>query len=255
MCTVTIIRAGEMVRVAANRDEMRRRPPAHVPFIVRTGAQQAIMPQDPQGGGTWIAVNTSGLVFALLNYHDGAAFNCSSSTPSRGLIIPSLTDCASIDEVTERMDILGEAGFAPCRLVVVSDHRVLEVVVSNGTVRADARRSDVRPLMFASSDLGDVVVDGPRRALFDRMMNGDLVGQQDAFHAHRWRDRPALSVHMSRPEACTVSTTVVEVTPRDVRMAYSAAHCDAGIAVGLVLDRQRTDHAASLGPRREHAAV
>jgi hypothetical protein len=252
MCTVTVVRVGDLLRVVSNRDEMRSRPPAHAPRIVRAGAQHALMPHDPQGGGTWIAVNSSGLVFVLLNLYDEPASGRSASSPSRGLIIPSLVDCESLSEIAKRVDVLGEPGFAPCRLIVADDRAQLEIAIRRDSIRATGDRRD-RALMFASSDLGDVVVDGPRRILFEQMMTGDLVTQQDAFHAHRWRDRPAVSVHMSRPYACTVSTTTVEVTRRAVRMVYQPAHCDAGTAVGLVLDRE--PHVSAAWSRREYAAV
>ena len=48
----------------------------------------------------------------------------------------------------------------------------------------------------------------------------DWAVAQDAYHRHRWPDRPYLSVCMSRPEAKTVSYTVTEVQSEHVRLAY-----------------------------------
>ena len=65
MCTVTLLPLGDHLRVMTNRDELHTRPSAHPPFITRAGAALALMPVDPQGGGTWIAGTSAGLVFAI----------------------------------------------------------------------------------------------------------------------------------------------------------------------------------------------
>jgi hypothetical protein len=253
MCTVTVLRSGDLLRVAFNRDESRQRPLAHPPFITRAGAQQVLMPQDPQGRGTWIAVNSAGLVFALLNVHTGQPFRAVET--SRGLIIPGLADCGSLDEAAWRIDGIPRDTFAPCRLLVADDDDLIDVTL-DGPREVDIHRIQ-HPLLFTSSGLGDALVEGPRRVLFEQMLGTpwDLPAQQDAFHAHRWRDRPAVSVHMSRPEACTVSTTVVEVTAREVRMVYQPAHSRVGTPVGLVIDRQQVDIDAAPRARRQYAAV
>jgi hypothetical protein len=221
MCTVTVVRAGGRLRLACNRDERRDRVAAHPPFITRAGGLRVLTPEDPQGRGTWIAANGAGLVFALLNVNDGPA---SSGVPtrSRGAVIPSLADAATLHDAVLRLEGAPASCFAPFRLLVADVFQVAELVRA---VRADTveivqlHRID-RPLLFTSSSLGDAIVEGPRRLLFEQMFEAapegfsEMAARQDAFHAHRWRDRPAVSVHMSRPDACTVSTAVVEITRR-----------------------------------------
>jgi hypothetical protein len=271
MCTVTVLRAGDTVRVACNRDERRVRSQAHPPFITRIGTVHVLTPQDPQGGGTWIAANSYGLVFALLNRHVSVAIG-SEAVRSRGLVIPALADSATLDEAAYRINDLQPREFAPFKLLVADLLDVSEFFAQDGEWRAHMHRLS-QPLLFTSSSLGDELVDGPRRLLFEQMLGtpcastslragpstslraGDVKAQQDAFHAHRWRDRPAISVHMSRPDACTVSTTTVEVTARHVRMLYQPAHCDAGTPVGLVIDRQDVSDAAAPRARGQYAAV
>jgi hypothetical protein len=256
MCTVTIVRAGDLLRVACNRDELRQRPQAHAPFVTRIGRHLVLAPQDPQGGGTWIAANSAGLVFALLNAHPSSA-GAPPKARSRGLIIPMLAGCDSLDDVRQQLDDVPSDTFAPCRVLVAADDDVIEIGLGLGH-RTIAAYGVSRPLLFTSSSLGDALVEGPRRLLFEQMLcaPGRSVERQDAFHAHRWRDRPAVSVHVSRPEAATVSTTVVEATSREMRMIYAPTHCDAGTPVGLIIDRQQIgDDAHPRRPRREHAAV
>jgi hypothetical protein len=180
-------------------------------------------------------------------------------------------ECSSIDEIAWRVEDIRQEPFAPCRLIVADDDVV--VVASIGTGQREIEVYPLaHPLLFTTSSLGDALVDGPRRLLFEQMIPStalradsssafragrarDLAAQQDAFHAHRWRDRPAVSVHMSRPDACTVSTTVVEVTANEVRMVYQPSFCDAGTPVGLIISRHQGDNDAASRPRREYAAV
>jgi hypothetical protein len=256
MCTVSIVRTPELLRVVCNRDESRQRPRAHPPFITMSAGRQVLTPQDPKGGGTWIAANGAGLVFALLNIHDCEPVERVIG-PSRGTIIPRVADCEVLDEVTWRVAEIPHDTFAPCRLLVTDGDRLVTVAIGHG--RHDVETHAVeRTLLFTSSSLGDALVDGPRRMLFDQMVADakDLEARQGAYHAHRWRDRPALSVHMSRPDACTVSTTIVEVTAREVRMTYAPAHCDdAGTPVGLIINRENVLHDHPAWAHREHAAV
>jgi hypothetical protein len=262
MCTVTIVETGDRLRVVCNRDERRDRAPAYVPFLTRTGKQQVLAPQDPQGRGTWIAANSGGIVFALLNVSEVGP-SLRHPVFSRGVVIPSLTGAATLDEVVFRMSAVPVAQWAPFRLLAVDSCRVAEFVPAtrHGAPHSCQFHRVHKPLLFTSSSLGDTMVEGPRRTLFEQMLPasslrpGDAAARQNAFHSHRWRDRPALSVHMSRPDACTVSTTTVEVTERDVRMVYEPAHCDAGTPVGLVMERQHAGHIAAHQPRRRYAAV
>jgi hypothetical protein len=73
---------------------------------------------------------------------------------------------------------------------------------------------------FASSGLGDALVQ-TRLPLFEQTMGTDLSpGAQSRFHQHRWPDSPPTSVLMSRPAHRTVSITTVDVA-HTITMAYS----------------------------------
>lgn len=255
MCTVTVVRSGDTLRLACNRDERRERPHAHPPFVTRAGELFVLTPQDPVARGTWIAANGAGLVLAVLNADDGRRPAPPART-SRGLIIPSLVHCASLDEVVYEAGAIPHGDFAPFTLLAADAQDVIELTVTRGEWDAHVHAL-TEPRLFTSSSLGHAIVEGPRRLLFEQMFATpwDLEAQQDAYHVHRWRDRPAVSVHMSRPDACTVSTAIVEVTPRQVRMTYHPANDAAGTPVGLVIDRQNVERAAAGRDRREHAAV
>jgi hypothetical protein len=78
--------------------------------------------------------------------------------------------------------------------------------------------------MFTSSSLGDAIVETPRRQLFERLVlaGDDWLRGQFWFHRHRWAGRLELSVQMSRPDACTVSRTTIDVTSRRIDLQYES---------------------------------
>jgi hypothetical protein len=234
MCTVTIVQfnewpergaadeahAGSVLRLVCNRDERFSRHPALRPIARRLGDRRAILPLDEEGGGTWIAATSAGLAMALLNVNDGTA--APAGAPSRGLVIPMLLNAGTLDDAVMMALDLPARRFAPFRLVLTDGGRVVEMRAGSGgfwPVEHDPRR----PLLFTSSSLGDALVDGPRRMLFESWFarpDRNLRARQDQFHRHRWTERPHISVAMARDGARTVSRTVVEIDARRVRMQY-----------------------------------
>jgi len=216
MCTLTLFpHPGGSYRLAFNRDESRARPAALPPVGKRCGPRGAVMPVDPVGAGTWIAANDAGLVAALLNLYDLPA----SSLPAprgrgtRGEIIPRLMIHRTLEEGVDEARSLVASRYLPFRLCLSDGLRVLEIRSDGRELRALAPAALTSPLMMTSSGLGDDLVETPRRELFQELLcrTGDSRQLQDAYHRHSWPDRPQISVCMRRPEACTVSHTIVEL--------------------------------------------
>jgi len=211
-----------MLRLACNRDELRSRARALPPTLVELDGLRVLMPVDPVSRGTWIACNEAGLAIALLNVNppDLPAIQ---SPRSRGDIVPRLARFHSLEQAAEAALAIDARAYAPFRLVCASRGLALEIVPSTGSVQ---RLSLNTPLMFTSSGLGDHQVETPRRELFARTVvagsSPELAIRQDQFHAHRWRDRPHLSVCMTRADACTVSRTVIEIREDRLTMNYAA---------------------------------
>lgn len=242
MCTVTIVpltddrgrRRG--LRLACNRDESRLRPPAAAPVIRKLGVREAILPVDPVSDGTWIGVNDAGLAATLLNVNPSTERSAideaeaSEGRVSRGSIVPTVLACSTVEQAVAVARQLVPGRYPPFRLVLLDDGNVAEIR-SDGTGLLVAMRSLVDlPLFFTSSGLGDELVDGPRRGLFEEMFAAtrDFAAAQAEFHRHRWPDRPHLSVSMSRPDAHTVSHTVVDLEPSSVRLSYLPHEPSAG---------------------------
>lgn len=252
MCTVSLVRAGGLVRLMCNRDERYDRPPAIAPVVRHAGGHLAVYPVDPTGGGTWIAATGAGLTFALLNGDGPAAV----SAPSRGLIVLDLLGCGSLDEVQARLPGLGGRDWPPHRLLATDGVTLLDV-------RVGARGREVREhavpvaMMFTSSSLGEDAVAPHRQALFDTLVGGatDVFDAQAAFHRHRWPDRPQLSVDMRRHDAATLSITTVDLTARGIAMRYEPATDLIGRPAMLSIERvdraawDRGSPAAAAGSR------
>jgi hypothetical protein len=223
MCTVTVVPVGETIRLACNRDEQRCRPVALPPRIQQFGPRRALLPVDPISGGTWVAVNDAGLALTLLNVNAKKSPAATRTAPrSRGKIIPALLHADTpLSAAFSALD-LDPAWYAPFRLVLVNRHEGVEVYSDGVQIQLVGQVGLTRPQLFTSSGLGDQTVEGPRRQLFDECFGrpGDRLTQQDAFHRHRWPDRPHLSVCMDREEAQTVSHTVVSLGPDRVTLHY-----------------------------------
>ncbi len=244
MCTVSVIKLPHLLRLVSNRDEQRTRPTALPPTLTHAGGLRVIAPTDPASLGTWIACSEIGLAMALLNVNPPDA-DPHLPPRSRGGIVPELIRARSLDEVAALAEAIDHREYSPFRLVAVlaGEEDVLEVAPAAGIVR---RLPLATPQMFTSSGLGDHQVEGPRRQLFERtVVRGgklDLRDRQDLFHAHRWRDRQAVSVHMSRGDAWTVSRTTIEIGDVDIAMFYAAEPDWTPVPARLARAAQRADN-------------
>lgn len=240
MCTVTVISPLERpgtLRVVCNRDEQRERPVAAPPrwhALESSERRRAVWPTDTLAGGTWIGAGEHGLVLALLNLNPDVGWDGRGGAGliSRGMIIPALIGHPDAENAVRGLERLTMSRYAPFRLVAIEPTgdgrigRVLEARWDGREVRVE--RHGAGPACFVSSGLGDRRVE-PRRELFAEMIasRGPSAAVQNEFHAHRWADRPEISVQMSRHDARTVSVTVIEIArssspgPHRVEMAYT----------------------------------
>jgi hypothetical protein len=242
VCTVTALPRALLVsdaspdrlllRVECNRDELLTRQPALPPTLWAAGPRRALMPIDPDSGGTWIAGNDAGLVFVLLNANPG--MRVGAGEISRGTIIPSLVGCATVSRALSQAQGLDTGRYAPFRLLIVDRYEVVDCWPNGDRIRH--HRSFLQsPILRTSSSLGDAVVSGPRRALFQHVFNGPFDPRiaQDRFHRHQWPGREAISVNMRRDDARTVSRTIVEVREGSVTLSYRAIEWSHAVAVHL----------------------
>jgi hypothetical protein len=239
MCTVTLVPRGggtfpedangpaQVLRLVCNRDEQRTRHCALPPVRRAFGSRTAVMPVDPLSGGTWIALTDTGLVVCLLNTNPGTLApgdRARNAARSRGEIVPLLIAHGSLDAALEAHELIDARLYAPFRVLLACDADFAVLESDSTTVRVAFRGRLRDPVMLTSSGLGDHVVESPRRTLFRAIFGAAdaSAGAQDAFHRHAWPEHSHLSVMMSRPDARTVSQTVVEVWRDHATMTYRA---------------------------------
>jgi hypothetical protein len=228
MCTLTIVHAGnQSVRIAFNRDERPTRPEAIPPQLRQFGSCKALLPTDPESGGTWLAVNDSGLVLAVLNVTAAlSGTGAARAVPlrSRGTIIPSLLDCDSPSAALASAERLFDySNFAPFRLVMIGHGVAADVRWDGREAMVMSRLMGSTPLLFTSSGLGDHLVEGVRRELFTELFSESpetWLAAQATFHRHVWPGREHLSVNMTRATARTVSFSIIDLTADEATFAY-----------------------------------
>ena len=224
MCTVTVIPLGDAgFRLVTNRDERRDRPAAIPPrrVVVPDAGIAALWPVDPTGGGTWVGVSDLGVAASTLNFN----LRPDTETPrppkarSRGAIIPAILSAPTAADAIAAVQALRIDAMLPFRLIAVDAAESWIARWDGESLAID--RAESGPVCLVSSGLGDALVQ-PRLELFDQevLHLGSTPARQDAYHAHRWPDRPEISVAMERAAARTVSRTIVEVVPARVTMRY-----------------------------------
>lgn len=120
MCSFSWRDFGESISIAFNRDESITRAKAIVPKVYSRDGKSFIMPLDPDAGGSWICVNQSGLVFALLNNYQAWVKPTSASLISRGQIIKDLALTQNLMQAKEYLAELKLLHFQPFTLMLVS---------------------------------------------------------------------------------------------------------------------------------------
>lgn len=102
MCTVSWLSYEDGYHVFFNRDEQKTRAQAKSPDVFNLSGTKAIMPIDPQGEGTWLAVNEAGVCYALLNYYQGRFPK--GKLKSRGRLIKSLAQFTHLNTVKSYLE-------------------------------------------------------------------------------------------------------------------------------------------------------
>lgn len=227
MCTASVIAlpGAAGFRLVISRDEERDRPPALWPrwHDVAPGLRAA-WPVDPLGGGTWVAVTTDGLALCVLNGNPDPRPPRPEAERvlSRGMLIPAAAGARTPALACNVIAGLPLDRFPPFRFVACAADGaralVAEAVWDGRSLSMAQQRCG--SVCFASSGLGDHRA-APRVPLFAEMVGPDPDAErQDRFHAHRWADRPEVSVWMDRPDARTVSVTRVTVERGRVELSY-----------------------------------
>jgi hypothetical protein len=229
LCTVAFLPdASSGYLLGHNRDERVRRSRGLPPRRHRWGGRTILAPSDPDGGGTWIGVNDAGITVCLLNASHREPSRLPAVPQSRGLVAVGALRAGSIAHL--RLWI--EANALTLR-EMRAFHLVAAEAGSGGRRAKTARfrwdgirgRWDLHtgPALFVSSGFDQAAAERARTAAWRRLLRSDPAPGREAlalwFASHE-PERGALSVCMHRPEARTVSRTIVLVGGDQAEMRY-----------------------------------
>jgi Transport and Golgi organisation 2 len=229
MCTVSFIPNANGFYLGMNRDESRLRPIALEPRVQRTNHGISIYPSEPSGG-TWIALNDSGLCLALINWHK-APRRLMDRIVSRGIVVKELIKSQTVEDMCNLLRDLPIEAMPPFRLMAIS---LRESVIRE--FRWDQKRVVTVGHRWIAGHWFSSGVDERRAELTRAAVCCRKWKEPDAgelawlrrLHRCHLPVRGGFSICMHREDACTVSYTEVEF--REVRgtMRYHPASLCSG---------------------------
>ncbi len=214
MCTLTWNTGPRRFSVFFNRDERHHRAEAHPPAY--QPQLNAIMPLDPESGGTWIAVHRSGLVLCLLNNYQAEPCTAHpSSLVSRGHIIPHILEHARKSEIMRCLNKLDLSRFQGFRLCTFSrDPLSVNVHTYLWNGRVLTKEEPTQPITSSALTAGETIQS--RTQLWKRWSAEKTVdlALHLKYHSSHLPQKGGLSVCMHRNDAHTHSLSRIDVGDR-----------------------------------------
>ena len=227
MCTVSWLwQTDGGYQLLCNRDEKRSRLEAAPPRVERWGEVNVIAPRDGDAGGSWIAVNDSGVAVCLLN---GSAPPVPLRLESRGLLLLSVATARGTAEVYERAWRADLTRIAPFTLLALQPHQPAAMMKWDGERKDLLPQADsLLPLVSSSVDAAGAAIH--RGAEFARLTNSGrclTTAALRAFHGSHIGGASAYSPCMHRVDAATVSFSWITVAHHWVDFFYApGAPCE-----------------------------
>jgi len=182
MCTVTYIPAGNHFFFTSSRDELAGRPVALFPEVYEINGCRVLFPKDPQGGGSWIAVNENGDVGVILNGAIKAHEAQASYRKSRGLILLDLISRSSPSDAFEEANFNGIEPFT----VILFENKNLYAGKWDGQMKWLEPLNAKKPHIWSSVTLYDPVAIRKREEWFQVWLNTCAYpGSLDIIHFHQ----------------------------------------------------------------------
>lgn len=217
MCTLTYSLHQNGYELFFNRDEQRSRVAAIQPQF--SSLDNAIYPVDPQGGGTWLAVNQHGLSLALLNNYQATNHQITGEPRSRGQLIILLLKMVKEEpqqDINTLLAMIDLSVYQPFQLCIFpSDlslgNDVMSCVIWNGQQLVKGNRT----LPITSSSVDFNAVFDKRCQKYQQLVDIEmpLPEQLNNFH-HSTDEQGKFSVNMQRSDAKTVSISHICVTDK-----------------------------------------
>lgn len=215
MCTLSWTTHKGTRHVFFNRDERKTRGRAVPPRLL---GKDIVAPIDSDAGGTWLAVNTSGLCVALLNrWHDRPLDIA--SPQSRGEITLMLAGAGTLEAATEVAQTHPWSAYQPFTVIALD---------ATGEQRWDwdgAQLSACAPeAPITSSSYKFHTVRAARRERYDAL--ADISPESLAAYHCPSADPTAHTVRMNRPDAQTWSRSHIVIGSKDIDFTYDEEFLD-----------------------------
>lgn len=216
MCTVSWTFDAGTLHILVNRDEQQQRDDALLPRQFETNGTAYLMPVDPQGGGSWFAVNQKGFTFCLLNNYQ-VKFR-SAGLDSRGLLIKNLASCSHWDAIDQLLQAAALERYAPFSLLVFPPQQ--------GPLKFTWNGEQVRQTLAPDSPVSSSAM-LPRFTPWLRntwakltLPKAPSLHQLASFHRSRLPFGKRFAVDMQRNTSATVSTSHLEIRPTQINLRY-----------------------------------
>jgi hypothetical protein len=219
MCTLTWRReATGTFEVFFNRDEKKTRSRAEPPReFTNPDGLRFLSPIDPDAGGTWMLANAMGVVVCLLNRWHESHMEVADPVYSRGRLVSGMAPMENVPAVEEQ---LRRRDLSHCRpFTMVAFDAVGERGFEwNGR---ELRRMELAMPLTSSSFHYEEVMEA-RRDRYEEVVdgNGGTRKQLWRFHSEARGAPSAYTVRMCRPDAQTMSRSIVRVDARRVDWNY-----------------------------------
>lgn len=220
MCTLTYLLTPSGYELFFNRDEQRTRASALFPSFNAT--HKAIYPVDPQGNGTWLAVNHQGTSLALLNYYHASHSAATEKTRSRGQLILALIE-QQHDALTllNTMDLTVYQPFQLCifpKNLSLNTNNVISVKW-NGEELITEQITKTEQLPITSSSVDFPTVQAKRQQRFREITQHAISRKSLEKYHYSQEDEGKNAVNMSRKDAMSVSISHL-IIGEDIQYDY-----------------------------------
>lgn len=225
MCTVSAEFQEDGYSLLFNRDERNDRPVALPPKRIPAHGEASVpflSPVDPQGGGTWLAVNEAGLLTGLLNlYREGAGANGSPSPDrvrSRGLLVRDLAGCPSLSHLETRLRHAAFDAYPSFLFFAIDPTNNRRIQLSWDRNQIHMADLPAAPWFLATSAYRQARVIAARKARFERERTGGKSRLD--IHLGHGREAGPEEIRMRRSDARTVSISHILISGGEARFEY-----------------------------------
>jgi hypothetical protein len=222
VCTLSFLPGKDGYVAAMNRDEQRKRAPALSPAIHHTEFMSLLYPYEP-GGGTWIGVNSRGILLALLNWYSMESGKLGEKSRSRGEIIPLVLQATDLEATKPILREFDFTGIHPFRLfgIYLEQRQIREWCWD--AEKLALKSYDWGRHHWFSSGWSDERAEAERGIACERTWregSADPTGWLRRFHTSHIPEPGPYSVCVHREDAATVSYTEVRCGAGELQMRY-----------------------------------